>query len=222
MTGDRTPFKNDTDALLYVLSHDLRGPARALRQYCTLMEKELEHTEPNERMDRFVARFQQVLDSMDAQLDGLLALSRIQTPTRPPEAVNLGALVRSALTERNLHGVIHGELPTVWADAARITRLVNELLDNVVHHAGDDAEVSVSFESGRFILADSGDGMEESVLAQAATVFRPISPHGSERQGLGINLCQRIVHSVGGSLELESSVGQGTRVYFELPIQSDG
>ena len=69
MTEEKNRYQDEMDALLYVLSHDLRGPARALRQYATLLEKELENTEPNERMARFIARFQQVLDGLDAQLD---------------------------------------------------------------------------------------------------------------------------------------------------------
>ena len=221
MTEEKNRYKDDTDALLYVLSHDLRGPARALRQYATLLEKELVNTESNERMERFIARFQQVLDGLDAQLDGLLALSRIKKSTASPVAVDLEDIVQTALNTRNLRGTVSSDLPTVWAEPMRVTRLIDELLDNVVHHAGDTAAVSVSFESNEFILADNGAGMEVHILEQAMTVFRPIAPHGSDRRGLGLNLCQRIISSLGGTFRIESSISQGTRIHFKLPIQSD-
>ena len=221
MAEEKNRYKDETDALLYVLSHDLRGPARALRQYSTLLEKELENAEPNERVERFIARFQQVLDGMDAQLDGLLALSRIKTPTGPPEAVELGAIVHTALKNRDLQGSVQDDLPTLWSEPLRISRFIDELLDNVVHHAGDGATVSVSFESNQFILADTGAGMEEHILEQSMTVFRPIAPHGSDRRGLGLNLCHRIIDCLGGTFRIESSIGQGTRIHFQLPIQSD-
>ena len=77
----------DMDALIYVLSHDLRAPARALRQYCTLLEKELEGTDSSDRCGHFVDRLVQVLEGMDSQIDGLLELSRVDKAKSEPTTI---------------------------------------------------------------------------------------------------------------------------------------
>jgi len=222
MTSSSRHDKNDLDTLIYVLSHDLRGPARALRQYCTLLEKELSEIDSNDRVEHFVTRLYHVLDDLDGQLDGLLELSRIDQPKSEPTTLDVQSLFARLLSERNLVGAAEGVLPVVHGQHDHVERILAELLDNVCHHAGDDVRVSLRSENQRFTLSDNGCGIPDKIREEAFVVFRPISPHGSPRRGLGLNICQRIIHTWGGTIGLEDLKKQGTHVFFTLPIQQNG
>jgi signal transduction histidine kinase len=213
---------NELDTLIYVLSHDFRGPARAMRQYCTLLEKELEASESNDRVGHLVSRLYQVLDDLDGRLDGLLELSRIDQPKSEPLAIDIQALFSRLLSERNLTGGTDGVLPRVHGHHQLVERILAELLDNVCHHAGADATVSLRAEIDRFCVSDNGCGIPDNIREEAFVVFRPIAPHDSPRRGLGLNICQRIVQTWGGAIGLGDPGKEGTHVFFTLPIQQNG
>ena len=222
MTSSHLKHTNELDTLIYVLSHDLRGPARAMRQYCTLLEKELEGLESTDRIDHFVSRLYQVLDDLDGRLDGLVELSRIDQPKSEPRAIDIQALFSQLLSERNLQGGTEDVLPVVHGHHEHVERILAELLDNVCHHAGTDATVTLRAENDRFCVSDNGCGIPDNIREEVFVVFRPIAPHDSPRRGLGLNICQRIVETWGGTIGLENSEKEGTHVFFTLPIQQNG
>jgi signal transduction histidine kinase len=193
-----------------------------MRQYCTLLEKELEASESTDRMGHFVSRLYQVLDDLDGRLDGLLELSRVDQPKSEPGEIDIKALFSKLLSERNLKGATDGDLPIVHGHHDQLERILSELLDNVCHHAGADASVSLEVENDRFCVSDNGCGIPDNIREEVFVVFRPIAPHDSPRRGLGLNICQRIVQSWGGSIGFGSPNKEGTHVFFTLPIQRNG
>jgi len=65
-------------------------------------------------------------------------------------------------------------------------------------------------------IADTGAGIAPEILRQVAKPFFTTKAQGS---GLGLFLSRRLLESVGGSLEIESQVGQGTRCRVSLPLR---
>lgn len=116
----------------------------------------------------------------------------------------------------------HPQLRFVQADA-NLLRLV---FDNLVSNAfqampeGGVVKIEVSAESlasepfVRIDIIDAGQGMDEQVLSRATDPFYTTRPSGT---GLGLPIVQRIVEAHGGQLEIESSVGRGTKVSLFLP-----
>jgi signal transduction histidine kinase len=74
-----------------------------------------------------------------------------------------------------------------------------------------------------FTVADSGRGMPPAVLEQLFQTFRrgpDTRSHAFSSAGLGLAICQKLVSAMGGVLEVESAVGEGTRFRFvlEMPV----
>lgn len=109
-----------------------------------------------------------------------------------------------------------GELPEVLSLSYKICvyRLVQEALNNAFHHAGGQGQrVSAKCRQGvlEVQVADTGAGIDKGL--QAAT--------GSHRSRLGLVGMRYRVESLGGTFELESAPGQGTRVTARFDLHDD-
>lgn len=111
-------------------------------------------------------------------------------------------------------------LPTMQADPRQIRSMVSNLLANAREAILDSGRgglitVSTSQSGGKAILTieDDGPGMPPEVLRQAFEPFYSTRPQGS---GMGLSLCQAIVHRHGGTIRLEPRPGGGTRAVVEL------
>ena len=73
-----------------------------------------------------------------------------------------------------------------------------------------------------FSIRDSGCGIEANELATLFYPFKRRSGPGSgyhfSGTGLGLTICRKLVHSLGGELQLESAPGWGTRFFFEVDL----
>ncbi|OWK44664.1 Signal transduction histidine-protein kinase/phosphatase DegS [Pseudomonas oleovorans subsp. oleovorans] len=109
-----------------------------------------------------------------------------------------------------------GELPEALSLSYKICvyRLVQEALNNAFHHAGGQGQrVSAKCRQGvlEVQVADTGAGIDKGL--QAAT--------GSHRSRLGLVGMRYRVESLGGTFELESAPGQGTRVTARFDLHDD-
>lgn len=199
-----------------MLSHDLRAPARALRQYAILLNEELgDELKPDAA--RFMTRMGQVLDRMDHRLDAILTLSRFGSVRGRVERQDLSAIVRAAAAERGL-AVTISETPAALADLGRVQWLAGELVGNVLAHAGEGATAAFDFDGERFWFKDTGAGIRDPHLDEVFMVFRPVPHPSTPHLGMGLSCCSRIVRSLEGRMGVECPEGGGTHVYFSLPL----
>ena len=212
--------ESDTDRLIYVLSHDLKSPARALRQYAGLLKAEL-GTDLSEKAGRYLGRLDDVLDRLEGRLDDLVELSRLRHPGGVIEATDVGAVASRLLETLGIPGDVAEGLPTGWIDAPRLEILLSELLSNVRSHAGEGARVTLGYAAGWYELTDDGQGVRPDAWEELFIPFRPIPHARSAHKGLGLCRARRIVECVGGTLEVEPAPGRGTRVRFRLPHAAD-
>jgi two-component system, LuxR family, sensor kinase FixL len=68
-------------------------------------------------------------------------------------------------------------------------------------------------------IVDTGQGIRPEVLSQIWEPFFTTKPEG-KGTGLGLGICRRIMEDHGGTIELESQPGQGTRVHLMLPVRA--
>jgi two-component system NtrC family sensor kinase len=124
-----------------------------------------------------------------------------------------------------LERVLAPELPPVDADRSQLTQVLVNLVVNAVHAtpAGGEITVSTRFDGEHVYLAveDTGVGMTEEVSRQVFLPFFTTKDVG-EGTGLGLSVVHGIVKSHGGSIQLESEVGKGSRFEVKLPRGSAG
>jgi len=115
-------------------------------------------------------------------------------------------------------------LPTVYADKRRLQQVLINLLSNAIKFtpAGGTVRISAAKgESGVIIsIADTGIGIAPADIPKALERFGQVDSRISrtyEGAGLGLPLAKQLIELHGGTLTIDSAVGQGTTVTVTLP-----
>jgi signal transduction histidine kinase len=108
-------------------------------------------------------------------------------------------------------------LPEVLIDGSRVDHLLVNLCLNAIQSMGKGGEVEINVRlAGKTVeltVSDSGAGIKPDRMS---TIFEPFVSSKSDGVGLGLYSCQEIVRSSGGSIEVESELGKGTRFIVRL------
>lgn len=111
----------------------------------------------------------------------------------------------------------------VYADRNRIRQVVTNLIDNAIVYT-DDGTIRCRFrrrlDKVRVEIIDTGRGIPDEHLERIFERFYRVDPDRSRRSGgtgLGLSIVHQILHAHGEQIHVESTVGRGTRFWFELP-----
>ncbi|WP_168929002.1 hybrid sensor histidine kinase/response regulator [Paenibacillus dokdonensis] len=119
-------------------------------------------------------------------------------------------------------------LPLVLADENRLRQILHNLLENGLKYT-DRGTVTISAEIRGELLAvwvsDTGRGIPADVMDE---LFQPFFQHDEEGShsrdgiGLGLSISKQLVELQGGHMQVESTVGRGSRFTFTVPLAWSG
>jgi two-component system sensor histidine kinase KdpD len=214
-------------ALLAAVSHDLRTPLAGIKaSVATLRDPGLELS-PQDRGD-LLADAATSADRLDALLENLLDLSRLQTGSVRPV---LAPASLDEVVQRALRGVPAGSVqdetgedcPLVITDVGLLERAVANVVENAVRYspAGAPVRLTAGVANRRLELrvVDRGPGVPESDRARMFDAFQRLgdTPEGSG-VGLGMAVARGLAEAVGATIEVEDTPGGGLTVVFSLPL----
>jgi len=117
--------------------------------------------------------------------------------------------------------ILSPDLPEITADPAQLNQVLVNLVVNALQSICGTGRITVETRfcdsSVHLVVADTGAGMTEEVLEQIFVPFFTTKDVG-QGTGLGLPVIHGIVTAHGGSIDVESSVGHGTRFEIRLPI----
>ena len=215
-----------------IVAHELRTPLTALHGYVQMLQRAAMGT-PDPRILALVAEQVERLQRLTDELFDV-TLADHGRFTVQPRRVALGRLVRDAVEiARGLAN--HQDLTIedsageliVDGDASRLQQLLLNLLTNAIIHAPDSPEIIIRLKRLRgraqIEIADRGPGIPRE---RQAEIFDRFARGGTAGRGLGLGLyiSREIVLAHGGSLDVDSQVGEGTTFTIRLPIarKADG
>jgi signal transduction histidine kinase/CheY-like chemotaxis protein len=219
------------------MSHELRTPLNAIIGYAEILEEEA-LPDSDEASD--LARIRTAGKHLLGLINDVLDLSKIEAGrmTLLPTTVDLDQCVREAIetvmpaAERrgNRLQLDAADLGAIFADGMRLRQILLNLLSNAVKFT-EHGEVVLfarrvdvdGREHVRFVVRDTGIGVSEDARER---LFRPFTQADSSTSrkfggtGLGLVLCRRFAEMMEGRVTLESELGRGTTVTFELPTET--
>ena len=112
--------------------------------------------------------------------------------------------------------------PTIVSDGDRVLQIISNLLSNAFRWTpdGGKVELEIAASNGKVSVAidDTGPGVAP---AERERIFRPFWSRDDSGTGLGLAIAHELAAALGGSIELESQPGSGSRFELVLPAQPD-
>ena len=217
------------------MSHELRTPMNGIIGMSELaLSTDLEE-EPAE----YIGAVRDSANSLLTIVNDVLDLSRLDagglriesTPFQLEESLR-GALIATAPTAFakgvDLICDVHPSVPEyVVGDGARLRQILINLIGNAVKFT-EKGHVSVTVTPGAgtgdvsIMVADTGIGVAPEKLATIFSEFTQAEESTARRfggTGLGLPIARRLSEAMGGSLDIQSVVGQGSRFLLDLPLR---
>lgn len=227
-TAQLQDANREQEAFSYSVSHDLRGPLRAIDGYGRILLSDYASVlDDDGRL--FLNRMVDAADRMGQLVDGLLRLSRIHRVELKMEEVDLSAIAhdfdrkqRESDPNRDVDVVIAPGL-VAKGDALLLASLVENLLSNAWKYTGKHAKARIEFgvetQGGAsvYFVRDDGAGFD---MAYAKDLFTPFHRLHRESEypgtGVGLATARRVVERHGGKIWARGEVERGATFYFTL------
>ncbi|HZQ48283.1 MAG TPA: PAS domain S-box protein, partial [Verrucomicrobiae bacterium] len=232
LVGERTLALQKTIAELetfsHSLSHDLRAPLRAIKNFLGLVLQDFGDRIGPEGAD-YLNKALNSARRMDKLIMDLLAFTRLANAPANIEPVDVEKLIWGIIQERNEFqpplAEIKIESPLSWVagNEASLTQGITNLLDNAIKFVAPGATPQVRIYSERndrgvrLWIQDNGIGIDANGKQRLFQMFQRI--HGDVYPGTGIGLAivRKAAERMGGEAGVESEPGKGSRFWLQLP-----
>ncbi len=215
------------------VSHEVRNPIFAISGYLEALGS------PRLRDDqrqRYAEKGLHNLQRLSNLFNDLIEIARLEyredliksSPFDLQDLVDeVAEMLRPKATEKDLALVV--ENPNLWvlADRNRLRQVIINLIDNAIAYS-DEGTVRLRLrrriDKVRVEVVDTGKGIPDDHLDHIFERFHRVDPDRSRKSGgtgLGLSIVKQILQAHGEPIHVESTLGRGTRFWFELPYVSD-
>ena len=231
-----TALNTEKDRYLGIAAHDLRNPLSSMRGLSELM---LEAPLEPEQQREFLETIHRTSDEMLGLVNDLLDVSVIESGklTLRRADHDVAKLVQQRIRHLEAHARSKKIDVTVDApgvqrasiDTARFGQVIDNLVSNAIKFSPPSTAVRVALQSSNgniaFSVQDQGPGIPEADRKLLFRSFQKLSarPTGGEKStGLGLAIVKKIVDAHGGTIDVESGSGGGTRFVVTTPSTPPG
>ena len=234
---------------LATMSHEIRTPMNGILGMAQLLL--MPDVSPKDRQN-YVQTIYNSGNALLTLLNEILDLSKLEAGRVELEATQLqparviqevGALFTEAARRKNLSLLVVKRITeslSVWGDATRLRQILSNLVGNAIkftssgsvrllvescHPFGDSAAANPAVSWLRFAVLDTGIGL---TAEQKVKLFQPFSQADASvtrrfgGTGLGLAISRNLVELMGGRIGVESTPGQGSIFWFEVPLSNLG
>ena len=233
VTADRE-LDRMRDAFVATVSHELRTPLTSISGFLEMMQDEEEHLGETGRTYLDVIR--RSTERLHQLVEDLLLIAQIEAHRVELDyaTVDLAELtqrcveaIRPAAAEKGVElEIVTDHPPEVNGDRHRLSQVLDNLFSNAVKFTEDGGKITVSIgangDSALLVVADTGIGIPSDEQGQIFSRFFRASTATARAipgTGLGLAISRALVEQHGGTISLESSEGEGTRVTVRLPTR---
>jgi PAS domain S-box-containing protein len=219
------------------MSHELRTPINALMGYTSLMQDQI-YGELNTRQEEALSRMNAASQHLLELINDILDLAKIEAGKMPVhvESVDVAQLIRELgqtiepmIRRKKLEYRVEldDDVASIETDRTKVKQIILNLLSNAVKftreghiavraHAADDGVI--------IEVADSGIGITEEDIQKIFEDFRQVDQSSTREYGgtgLGLSITKKLLHLLGGTVRVESSIGEGSTFIVSLPRRSE-
>ena len=215
-----------------IVTHELRTPLNAVVGFAEIC---LQMTD-DPQMTEYLQIIESSGKSLGQLIEDLLDLSRIESGRFALEdgAVDVAAEIHNVVRMMEPNAREKGLMlvasvdpnmpPRVRGDRRRINQIIVNLVGNALKFtASGSITISAKLDGERLTVAvtDTGQGIDEGDQGRIFEPFTQVSGGEARRSaglGLGLAICKRLVHQMRGHIGVDSTPGDGSRFWFDIPI----
>jgi signal transduction histidine kinase len=217
------------------VSHELRTPLASIRVFGELM-RHGRVREPS-KVAEYGLHIETESRRLSQLINNILDFSHIESGQKiySFQPADLEKVVRNTLDAYEVRIRDQGfdleyigpgrPLPALQMDTGAMDRAVANLLDNAIKYSNGGGKITVRLEKGAnevtLSVADQGIGIPAEEHDRVFERFHRVSTglvHDVKGTGLGLSLVQHIVNAHGGTVSLESELGEGSTFTIHLPV----
>ena len=216
------------------MSHELRTPLNAISGFAQLLGRSADALDREKRI-RYAQSIVEASTRLEKIIDDVLDMARFETGHVNVNCEVLDCLEVMTEVSRTLEvsarktGVlfsvdVSANLPSIVADRGRLIQVLLNLGSNAIKYNAEGGSVLLTAfpcdDVVRFIVRDTGRGIPAE---RHREIFEPFNRLGvelaqQEGTGIGLTISRRLVQAMDGKIGFESSVGQGSKFWVELPV----
>jgi len=215
----------------YVASHDLKVPLNTINFLTKLIEKDTNSSLSDQSIS-YLNNIKAASAAADNLVSGLLEYATIDKDYREVRMVDLNEIIKEV--ETNMYASILStntslkweNLPTIKANKVRIYQLFQNLIANAIKFRKDNVDPIINISSIErdsdyvVTITDNGIGMKEFDVDTIFKIFVKLNPSQKYTgSGIGLTICKTIIENLGGTIEVESILGIGSK--FILTLSKD-
>lgn len=222
------------DNLVHMVVHDMRTPLTSMKGFLQLLDI-TEGESMSKDGKEYVAILTDATENLIELASSLLDVSKMEAGemTLDLGECNLIEIIREAMCKveslrenRQLSVEAPEESIKIIGDAKLLARVIQNLLGNALKFTPDGGSISVGCEFSdpcvRVYVRDNGPGIPHESLEMIFDKFGQVASQQSQRQystGLGLTFCKLAVEAHGGSIGVDSEVGEGSTFWFSIPVR---
>lgn len=219
----------DLDNFIYTASHDLKNPVLNLEGLLSILNQSLNHKiEPGDK--KWMDLMHVALGRLKKTINDLTEINKIQKGTDEiREVLEFTHLVEDIrqdnarlITEANARIITDFKVTHIHYPAKNLRSILHNLLTNAVKYRSPDRlpEIIITtFQQNNYIVlhvTDNGLGFAPDLKEKVFAMFKRLHTH-VEGTGIGLYMIKRMIENYGGSIDVDSTPGQGStfKVYFK-------
>ena len=215
----------ELDQFAYIVSHDLKAPLRAINNLAEWIVEDMPEM-PQEVNANFGLLRGRIL-RMENLINGVLDYSRIGRTKIEKQTTDLKKMlhqiVDSIVPTEGFEIYIADNFPEIKIARILFQQIFSNLISNSVKYNDKPiGKIECLYESlpdfHQFTIKDNGPGIAEEYHEKVFKVFQTIEARDKkESTGIGLSIVQKIIEEAGGSIQIESEVGEGASFIFTIP-----
>jgi PAS domain S-box-containing protein len=211
----------------YAVSHDLKGPLRAIRNYAQFLYEDLAGSLSGEQK-KYLEGLKAAVDQGDTLIQDLLNLSRIDRVPLEAEAADVPGVIDEVVSVLELKNGVELTVAPEWPGFTVDRTLLKQILQNLISNAAkfnrhNPKRIEIGWSSAPedavdIFVRDNGIGIDPQYQQQIFRIFQRLHTNRDyEGTGIGLAIVQKAAQKLGGTVRLESEPGKGSTFTLRLP-----
>ena len=225
-----TQANEELKQFAYIASHDLKEPLRMIGSYTQIIHRKFA-SQADEDSQTYFHYVTDGVTRMNNLLDGLLqyaTIGRGQQELKPIQLNDVLFICQSnlrLLIEETNTKIIADDLPEVQGISLLLIQLFQNMIANAIKFRKKETtpEIIINCEKKEkeylVSVKDNGIGIKPEYKDRIFVIFQRLHARTDyEGTGIGLAICHKIIHRMGGKIWVESELNEGATFYFTFPI----